>query len=150
MLLTRYISVHSSSIGMSNPFLSNGIVLLVAREAQHLLHCSCAEFLQLLVEPPSTCLSYTAVAVPGQPFPVMSHTYQLNVCGDVQVVTEPLWDAAATAYFHLGDIMLSQALKHMPFSAARSCTSFWTEAIVSLSSRSAVSPSCCKMASMSL
>ncbi len=39
----------------------------------------------------------------------MSHMRQLNVCGDVQVVTEPLWDAAATAYFHLGDMAGMQA-----------------------------------------
>ncbi len=39
----------------------------------------------------------------------MRHTCQLNVCGDVQDVTEPLWDAAATAYFHLGDMAGMQA-----------------------------------------
>ena len=35
--------------------------------------------------------------------------HRLNVCGAAQDVTEPLWDAAATAYFRLGDMAGMQA-----------------------------------------
>jgi len=101
--------VHSSTSVISNPPLSNGIVLLIAREAQHLLHCSCAEFLQRLAEQPSMCLSHAAIVVPDQSSPVMSHMRRLNVCAHAQDVTESLWDAAATAYFHLGDMAGMQA-----------------------------------------